>query len=490
MVLSLADSLTSYDALSLAEAIRARALSSEQVIAAHLERIESLNGRFNALVTVDQERALRSAREADADLREGRIRGPLHGVPVTIKDALLTAGLRTTAGHPKYAERVPDADAWVVNRLKRAGAIVIGKTNCATLCSDVQTMNEVFGVTNNPWSVGRTAGGSSGGEAAAVALGMSPLGIGSDTAGSIRIPSSYCGVFGLKTSIGKIPRDGHVPLHDETHARPDSLTVIGPIARSIRDLTLCYEVLTGESTTTGAPPAPPRIFWTQDFTTQVIDDEVARALDETFSVLTRAGTDVKKVAPPFPLEKLFSTYLRLYMFEFAPEEISRALLPLFFVSEAMRSPFRGGARGSYERLKREQSALTRTMSEFLQACDCWVLPATPTTAFVHRKVRRGIPVTSRGRTKKIGYWEASMGLTYPFNLLGNPSVVIPLARGKEGMPIGLQVVGRLGEDRKLLSAAEHVARKIGVACWDPPVRLGSSLERPPLTVSTPQATGI
>ncbi|XXT21470.1 amidase [Sorangium sp. So ce429] len=490
MVRALADSITSYDALSLAEAIRTGALSSEQVIAAYLERIERLNRCFNALVTVDQERALRSAREADAELRDGRTRGPLHGVPVTIKDALLTAGLRTTAGHPKYAQLVPDADAWVVDRLKRAGAIVIGKTNCAALCSDVQTTNEVFGATNNPWSVGRTAGGSSGGEAAAVALGMSPLGIGSDTAGSIRIPSSYCGVFGLKTSIGKIPRDGHVPLHDETHARPDSLTVIGPIARSIRDLTLCYEVLTGESTTKGAPPASPRIFWTQDFTTQVIDEEVARALDEMFSVLTRAGADVRKVAPPFPLEELFSTYMRLYMFEFAPEDISRALLPLFFVSEAIRSPFRGGARGSYERLKRKQSDLKHTMDEFLQACDCWILPATPSTAFVHQKTGRGIPVTSRGRTKKLSYWEATMGLTYPFNLLGNPSVVIPLVRGKEGMPIGVQVVGRLGEDRKLLSVAEHVARKIGAACWDPPARLGSSLEQPPFTVSTRQDTGM
>ncbi|WP_394849107.1 amidase [Pendulispora brunnea] len=467
---SLADRLTSYDATSLAEAIRARSLSCEDVISAHFERISKLNKECNALATLDQARALQDARAADTDLRKGRSRGPLHGVPITIKDALLTAGLRTTAGHSKYKDFVPVADAWVVDKLKKAGAIVIGKTNCAALCSDIQTRNDIFGTTTNPWDSDRTSGGSSGGDAAAVALGMSPLSIGSDTSGSIRVPSSYCGVFGLKTSADRIPRDGLLPLHDATHARPDSLTVVGPMARSIRDLALCHEILTGESLPihTGASP---KIYWTHRFDTQAVDDEVGGALDATFSALCNAGAEVAKVEPPFAMEKLFGTFIRLFMFEFCPEEIAGKMMSVFFLSEAVRSLFRGGVRGSYEALKRDQAALRRRMDVFMRGCDGWVLPATPSVAFAHQKTGRAIPMTLNGHTKHRGYWEASVGLTYPFNLLGNPCVVVPMGRSKEGMPIAVQVVGRVGEDRKLLGVAAYIAETIRA-------RAGSSVRAP------------
>ncbi|MGH8258745.1 MAG: amidase [Steroidobacteraceae bacterium] len=458
---ALAAELPRVDATALAQAIRSRSLTAVEVVAAHFERIKSVNHRFNALVSLDERRALQRAREADEDLATGKVWGPLHGVPVTIKDSFDTAGLRTTVGSWQFRDFVPMDDAWVVSRLKHAGAIIIGKTNCAKLCGDVQTTNEVFGRTRNPWDAERTAGGSSGGEAAAVALGMSPLGIGSDTAGSIRIPASYCGVFGLKTSLGKVGRSGLRPLHDADHRWQDTLTVIGPIARSLRDLLLCYEVLTGESRE-GIPSATgPRVHWTQEFESQVVDDQVSATMSATFSALVAKGVDVAKVPSPIPFGKLLEQYARLCLFEFTPKENGKALYYLFWLSEAVRSMFRGGTTREYGRLKQFQADLSSNVRVFMDECDCWVLPATPSVAFSHCRVGWPVRLTANGRSKCYGYWAASMGFTFPFNMTGNPSVVMPIGTNKEGLPIAMQIVGKQGEDLKLLASAAYVAEKLG-----------------------------
>jgi len=460
--IALAEQLKDYDASALAEAIQLRKLSAIDVVEAHFERIEKLNKKYNALVTLDKSRAIQRAKEADRDLAQGKLWGPLHGVPVTIKDSLQTAGLRTTVGYKDYSNFVPDDDAWVVKKLRDAGAIVIGKTNCSKLCGDIQTTNKIFGTTNNPWNVERTSGGSSGGEAAAVALGLSPLGIGSDTGGSIRVPASYCGVFGLKPSIGRIPRDGLLPLHSEGHARPDSLTVVGPMARSIRDLILCYQVLTDDWIRQADGSARPKIYWTHEFGARPIDDEVARVLDGAFSALVDCGVDLVKVEPPLAFEKVSLMYSRLHMFEFMPKESSRLVYYLFWFFESMRSILRGGVDNEYRRLKQAQSALSCEVEVFMNGCDCWALPATPSVAFRHQHMGLPIPLTLNGRIERQRYFGASAGLAYPFNLLGNPSVVIPLGRNKDGLPIAIQLVGKLGEDRKLLQSASYLAEKINV----------------------------
>lgn len=457
---SLADALENYDAAGLAEQIKLRKLSVVDVVEAHFQRIAKLNRKYNALVTLDEQRALQRAREADDALAQGKLWGPLHGVPVTIKDAIETAGLRTTVGYTGYSNFVPDKDAPVVSRLKGAGAIVIGKTNCAALCGDIQTTNKLFGKTSNPWDVGRTSGGSSGGDAVAVALGMSALGIGSDTGGSIRIPSSYCGVFGLKTSLGKVPRQGLRPVRDESHARPDRLTVIGSIARSIRDLALCYGVLTGQVTAL-ASTAKPKIFWTHEFHEPLVDDDVAQVLGEKFSALTAAGADITKIESPVDFRYLFTMSMRLGVYEFWPEEAGKLIPGVFLLYESLRSLLRGGAAGSYARLKREQSEMSSRVARMLAGCDFWVLPATPSVAFEHRRPGAAIPLTLAGRVRKSGYWRASAGFTYPISLLGNPSIVIPVGMNKDGMPIAIQAVGKMGEDAKLLSAASYLAGKIG-----------------------------
>ena len=224
----------------LAQAIRERKVSAVEVVQAHLNHIAQHNPALNAIVTLDEERALQRAKEADAALARGEMWGPLHGVPVTIKDAFETAGLRTTSSFPPLAHYVPKQDATIVARLRAAGAIILGKTNMPILTVDIQTNSPLFGRANNPWDLGRTTGGSTGGGAAAVAAGLSPLEVGSDGGGSIRIPSHFCGVFGLKPTEHLVPGTGHIP--DLPGAPKSCAAHVLPLARwraASQDLRLC-----------------------------------------------------------------------------------------------------------------------------------------------------------------------------------------------------------------------------------------------------------
>ncbi len=231
-------------ATELAAAIRGKEISSTELVECYLDRIEALNPGLGAVVTVAAERARSEAGEADRRLARGEEVGPLHGLPVTVKDCLETAGMRTTCGAAELAGYVPDHDAEAVGRLRRAGAIIAGKTNLPAWASDSQSYNELFGTTSNPWDASRTPGGSSGGAAAAVAAGLCALELGSDLGGSLRIPAAWCGVYALKPSYGIIPVHGHIPPPPGTLAEMD-IGVLGPLARSAADLDLCLTVLAG-----------------------------------------------------------------------------------------------------------------------------------------------------------------------------------------------------------------------------------------------------
>ena len=236
-----------------ADAIRKGRATSAALVDALIQRIEHHNRDLNAVVTLDADGARRRAREADAALAEGRTWGPLHGVPVTLKDAFETAGLRTVSGYPGFADHVPTEDAAAVARLRASGAIILGKTNLPPLASGIQSDNPVFGRTNNPWDLDRTPGGSSGGAAAAIAAGLSYLELGSDIGGSIRIPAHFCGVYGLKATGGRISGRGHLsspkPLALPAGWEPLlQLASFGPIARSIDDLRLALTILAEPTT--------------------------------------------------------------------------------------------------------------------------------------------------------------------------------------------------------------------------------------------------
>ncbi len=228
----------------LAARLRQGEVSSRDLLDLFLERVEKLNPRINAVVTVDAARARAEAEGADEALARGDEVGPLHGLPMTVKDSLETEGMLTTSGAGELAGHVPAKDAVAVARLRSAGAIIFGKTNLASYASDVQTFNDLFGTTNNPWSTERSPGGSSGGAAAALAAGLTALELGSDIAGSIRNPAHYCGVFGHKPSYGLVPLRGHIPGPPGTLAEMD-LGVAGPLARDADDLELALDAVAG-----------------------------------------------------------------------------------------------------------------------------------------------------------------------------------------------------------------------------------------------------
>src|SRR6201991_4334576 len=228
---------------ALAEAIRRREVSSRELLDHYLARVEAVNPPLNAVVTIDPDGARVAADAADASLARGDDVGPLHGVPMTVKDTYQTAGMRTTCGLPAW-DHVPEHDAEAVRRLRGAGAVIFGKTNTPTLAGDWQTYNPIFGTTNNPWDTTRSPGGSSGGSAAALAAGLTALELGSDIAGSIRVPSNWCGTCGHKPSWGVVPQRGHLPPEPGALADRD-LNVVGPMARDVDDLEMALDILAG-----------------------------------------------------------------------------------------------------------------------------------------------------------------------------------------------------------------------------------------------------
>jgi amidase len=230
-----------WSAKRLAEAICTKELSSLEVVEAHLRCIQEVNPKLNAVVQLTAETARTQARQADADLARGEVKGPLHGVPMTVKDSLATAGVITTAGTPGLAHFVPGQDATAVARMRAAGAILLGKTNCTELCRSGETDNQVYGRTSNPYDLTRSPGGSSGGEVAIIAAGGSPLGLGSDFGGSIRGPSHFCGIVGLNPTMGRVPRTGHIPPYGGAF----DTARIGPMARFVEDLILTLPIIAG-----------------------------------------------------------------------------------------------------------------------------------------------------------------------------------------------------------------------------------------------------
>jgi amidase len=247
-------------ASEIAEKIKSHQVTSLEVVNVYLDRIEKFNPTLNAIVTLDKDVAIQRAQEADEALAKGELWGPLHGVPITIKDNVATLGLKTTNSYPLTASYVPDFDATVVARLREAGAIIIGKTNLPSLAMDFQTNSPVFGITNNPWDISRTPGGSTGGGAAALAAGLTSLEIGNDLGGSIRVPAHFCGIYGLKPTEHLVPNTGIGPgLPKNEYRSIRHMLSLGPLARSIDDLKLCLTIIAGPDETDVDVPYIPLI---------------------------------------------------------------------------------------------------------------------------------------------------------------------------------------------------------------------------------------
>jgi amidase len=463
----------------LAQKIRERKISSEDAVDAHLKHIAKHNPALNAIVTLNESRARQKAKEADDALKHGETWGQLHGVPITIKDSLETEGLRTTSSYKPLADYIPRQDAAVVARLRAEGAIILGKTNMPMLAGDIQTNSPLFGVANNPWDLFRTPGGSTGGGAAAVAAGLSPLEIGSDIGGSIRIPSHFCGVFGLKPSEHRIPLTGHIPEPPGAPKGVRHMAVIGPLARSVNDLRLAFSIIAGpdncEWEVPPVPlPSPPmlslkeyRFAWTDDFGGLQVTGETKAALANLANVLKERGCHVEKCGPPdFDFQNAWYTYGEVYGGEVGSTmpSIPRFLSSMQFIRWRKHSPIiQGALRGLELNMTAYIKALTKrdgfiaALESFLEPWDGWLCPVTATPAFPHCKTGKPINVDGKGTP----YFMAAMGYTSIFNLTGHPVVVLPLAMSGENLPIGIQVVGRRWREMELLNAAEALTEVTG-----------------------------
>jgi amidase len=467
-------------ATELAAAIRDREITSSELLECYLSRIEALNPGLGAVVTLDAERARQEAAEADRRLAGGAEAGPLHGLPVTVKDCLETAGMRTTCGAAELAEYVPGCDAEAVGRLRRAGAIVAGKTNLPAWASDCQSYNELFGTTSNPWDAARTPGGSSGGSAAAVAAGLCALELGSDLGGSLRIPAAWCGVYALKPSYGIVPVHGHIPPPPGTLGEVD-IGVVGPLARSAADLDLCLTVLAGPDPVEAAgwrlelPTAPARdlpgwrvAVW-PDEPGWPLDRAVAERLTAVADALAGVGVRVEE-ARPVNLDESLDVAQRLIQGQvagFLPEPDFAALAARAArLDPGDQSPPARFARNIAQsarqlaQARQQQRALRASWARFFTQYDVLLCPAMRTTAIPHdhnpdvdaRVITvNGQPVPYADQFA----WVQAVGVAYL------PAAVAPAGIAADGLPVGIQIVGSYLHDHTVTAFARALAGLIG-----------------------------
>ena len=433
---------TATDAL---DALARGSITSEALLTAQLERVERFNPVLNAVVAMDIDGALRDARAADEARRQGRLTGPLHGLPMTIKDIFATRGLVTTSGHVPLSDYRPEADAPAVAALRAAGAVVFGKTNLPEFGGDIQSYNDIHGLCRNPWNPDRTAGGSSGGAGAALASGMTLLELGSDIGGSIRVPCHYNGVFGHKPTWNAVDRFGESPRPPVwAHALMD-LVVAGPMGRSVADVRLGLDVLT--AITTGGipgarlPPASPRSHSARGLRVAIhVEDPAAPtsaackvAVREVGARLAAAGAQVTEPGLP------------------GPDLAEQNLLYRELLNAAM-SPGYAASHQEWKAGDERRHRLRADYARFFQDHDVLLAPIAPTAAFPH--VTEG-SMGSRKLTVdgvEISYLKHLVWAGLP-TLPGLPATAVPVALSDEGLPMGLPVIGPLWADQTTLAVA-------------------------------------
>jgi aspartyl-tRNA(Asn)/glutamyl-tRNA(Gln) amidotransferase subunit A len=453
------------DATSLAELIRNREVSPVEVVQAHLDRIEVVDPKVNAIVTVADD-ALRAAKAAEAAVLAGHEIGPLHGVPFTVKDSIDTAGVLTQRGSPIFKGRVPDADATSVARMKKAGGILLAKTNLPEFSYWIESDNLLSGRSNNPWDLERTPGGSSGGESAAIAAGMSPLGLGTDLAISVRGPAAQTGIVSLKATHGRVPMTGIWPR------APRRFWHVGPMARSIRDLALAFSQLSGpdgldafasstaqfDAGVGRSPYRQLRVGWMVEPGFGPVDPEVTATVEAAAEALKGVGCFVEPVSIP-ALERDFAleVFNRLHVMEMKPafdeataghskDELYKMVRTMLALPDTTMKDY----------IDAEQAAerLRDGYAEYFTKYDALITHVLPIPAHKH-----GVDTFDiNGQTVDATYLQ---GATVPLNVTGLPGISMRFGTSKEGLPINVQVVGSWHAESTILHLAsllESVSR--------------------------------
>ena len=465
-------------------ALHARKISASELLAHTIARIEALDGPINAIIVRDFDRAREAARAADAALGRGE-RRPLLGIPVTLKEPFNVAGLPTTWGFPHFKDFQPAEDALLVARLKAAGAIIIGKTNIPIGLRDFQSYNEIYGATNNPWDLGRSPGGSSGGCGAALAAGFGPLSIGSDIGGSIRVPAHFCGVFGHKPSLGLVPLRGYsLPPAPPVPSQGD-LAVVGPMARTASDLALSLDVIAGPDETRDgigyrlALPAP-RHNDLKDFSILVIDthplmptgDAVRSAIGRLAERLERSGAHVARASSSLPdLAESARLYMKLLNGARSPrltpaalaeaQEAATTLSPDDRSLQAERARGWGMIHRDWLVLDAARLQLQQKWYQLFREFDAMIYPAAAVPAFPHD---HSDPFDERQLNidgKLYNYSDACFIWADPASTCGLPATAIPIERTPTGLPIGVQIIGPYLEDRTTIALAGLIEREFG-----------------------------
>lgn len=461
------------DATTLAASIASRQVSSREVVQAHLDRIAEVNPAINAIVTLLADDALRAADAADAAVRADAPLGPLHGVPFTVKDCLDTSGVLTQHGSTIFAGNVPERDATAVARMKAAGGILLAKTNLPEFSSATETDNLVTGRTNNPWNLDRTPGGSSGGDSAAIAAGLSPLGIGSDVAISIRGPAAFTGIAGLKATHGRIPFTGHfAPM-------TSAWWHVGPMARTVGDVALTYSLLSGPDGLDGyavhsrhfdagaarIPGRALRVGWVSDDAFGPVDPEITATVADAAARLAELGCQVEQLGVPFLKQADAPTALTTFVYgELVPYIQSLAteregnLSATGSAIMAVPNPTLDHIRDAKTATETLRSAFITYFSDY----DVLLCPVNPVTALPHGAqefVVDGVTVP----------WTHVMAATSPFNLTGLPALSVPYGISSENLPINIQLVASWFDESTILRLGAMLERKGGLGSRRPPI---------------------
>lgn len=460
--------LTFLPLIEMAKHVRERKISPLELCDAHLGEIERLNPKLNAFVQVDPESVRREARAAEDLITSEKDIGPLHGVPVSIKSSIEVAGMKCEAGTRLREGTVAAQDAPLVARLRAAGAIVVGMTNTPELLMAWETDNLLYGRTNSPWDLERTPGGSSGGEAAAIAAGMSAGGVGSDGGGSIRVPAHFSGICGLKPTPGRIPATGHFPASCGPFAL---IGVVGPLARTVGDLRALFAAMQGPDVgDTAAAPVPLRwpsknelralkIGYFEDDGRTPVAPEIRRAAQTAAEVLRRAGFSVEPFRPS-NLEAARQLWKKFFV-----KMGGMLIAPMFRGRESDRSPIMR----QFLELSAHEPELTADSlleawiqrdvirAEFLAQMKQYPILLCPPAAIA--AFRHGERSWTIGG-KNVSYLDA-WSYTEWFNLLGNPAAVVPVSSTSEGLPLGVQIVGRPWEEEQVLDVAAALEQELG-----------------------------